>query len=104
LNKVIHSITPPPFKFVDAFKEQFANIFYEYSIFLVKYFNSVGSGTWIITEAEEQENSDWLLFGYCHIFCWKRGYVILSEPQDLKLPFCLTIERDLYIPKGATVK
>ena len=74
------------------------------SVVLVKYFNPCGAGTWLITEAEEQENDDWLLFGYCHIFCWEWGYVMLSELQNLKLPFCLTIERDLYIKEGATVK
>ena len=74
------------------------------SVVLVKYFNPVGSGTWIITEAEEQEDGDYLLFGYCHINCWEWGFLLLSELQDLKLPFGLTIERDLYIRKGATVK
>ena len=74
------------------------------SVVLVKYFNPCGAGTWLITEAEEQENGDWLLFGYCHIFCWEWGYVMLSELQNLKLPFGLKIERDLYIPKNATVK
>ena len=54
--------------------------------------------------SEEQPDGDWLLFGYCHISCWEWGYVMLSELQNLKLPFGLTIERDLYISKGATVK
>lgn len=74
------------------------------SVVLVKYFSPCSSGTWLITEAEEQPDGDWLLFGYCHIFCWKWGYLSLKELQNLKLPFGLTIERDLYIPKGATVK
>lgn len=74
------------------------------SVVLIKYFNPCGSGTWIITEAEEQEDGDWLLFGYCHIQCFEWGYVMLSELQNLKLPFGLTIERDLYIPKDAKVK
>ena len=74
------------------------------SIVLVKYFNPVGSGTWIITEAEQQEDGDWLLFGYCHISCFEWGYVFLSDLENLRLPFGLTIERDLYIPKVATVK
>ena len=73
------------------------------SIVLVKYFNPVGAGTFLITEAEEQ-NGDWLLFGYCHIWCWEWGYVLLSDLENLKLPFGLTIERDLYISKSATVK
>ena len=76
----------------------------EDSVTLVKYFNPCGDGTWIITEAEKQEDGDWLLFGYCHIFEWEWGYVMLSDLQNLKLPFGLTIERDLYIPKDAKVK
>ena len=76
----------------------------EDSVVLVKYFNPCGAGTWLITEAEQQEDGDWLLFGYCHIFEWEWGYVLLSELQNLKLPFGLTIERDLYIPNGAKVK
>ena len=74
------------------------------SVVLVKYFNPVGSGTWIITEAELQDAGNWLLFGYCHIFEWEWGYVMLSDLENLKLPFNLTIERDLYIPKNAKVK
>ena len=74
------------------------------STVIVKYFNPAGSGTWLITEAEEQEDGDWLLFGYCHISCWEWGYVSLKELQALRLPFGLTVERDLYIPDNATVK
>lgn len=43
----------------------------EESEVLVKYFNPCGAGTWLITEGEEQENGDWLLFGYMHIFEWE---------------------------------
>ena len=71
---------------------------------VVKYFNPYGAGTWLITEAERQEDGDWLMFGYCHIFCWEWGYVLLSELQNLRLPFGLTIERDLHVKEGATVK
>lgn len=71
---------------------------------IVKYFNPCGAGTWLITEAEEQSDGDWLMFGYCHITEWEWGYVLLSELQSYKpikgLP--LGIERDLY-SKG-TVK
>ncbi len=63
---------------------------------VVKYFNPCGAGTWLITEGEKQEDGDWLLFGMCHIFEWEWGYVMLSELENLKLPFGLTIERDLY--------
>ena len=62
---------------------------------IVKYFNPCGSGTWLITEAE-REGDDWRLFGYCHIHEWEWGYLMLSELAYLRLPFGLTIERDIY--------
>jgi len=73
---------------------------------LVKYFNPYGAGTWLITEAEKQENGDWLLFGYCHIFVWEWGYVMLSELQNTKVNVfgCkFGLEIDLHIPDDATV-
>lgn len=73
---------------------------------LVKYFNPYGAGTWIITEAEKQDNGDWLLFGYCHIFEWEWGFVLLSELQHTKVNVCgcrFGLERDLYIDENATV-
>lgn len=70
---------------------------------IVKYFNPCGAGTWLITEGEKQENGDWLLFGYCHIFEWEWGYVMLSELESVKLPFGLSIERELYVT-GKKVK
>lgn len=73
------------------------------AVVLVKYFNPVGAGTWLITEAEKQEDGDWMLFGYCHIFEWEWGYVMLSELQRQRLPFGLTIERDLHIGDNSTV-
>ena len=42
-----------------------------------------GSGTWLITKGEKQEDGDWLFFGYCHIFCWEWGYVTLSELESV---------------------
>lgn len=72
---------------------------------IVKYFNPCGSGTWLITEGEKQDNGDWLLFGYCHIYEWEWGYVALSELESIKIkPFGLKIERDLHVRKDAIVK
>ena len=62
---------------------------------LVKYFNPCGAGTWLITEAE-REGDDWRLFGYCCIYEWEWGYLMLSELASLRLPFGFTIERDIY--------
>lgn len=64
---------------------------------VVKYFNPCGAGTWLITEGEKQENGDWLLFGYCHIFDWEWGYVLLSELEGVQLPFGLSIAREIYV-------
>lgn len=65
---------------------------------VVKYFNPHGGGTWLITEGEKQEDGDWLLFGYCHIFEWEWGYVWLGGLLSIGY-----LERDLYIGDKATV-
>jgi hypothetical protein len=71
---------------------------------VVKYFNPVGAGTWLITEGERQEDGDWMLFGYCHIWEWEWGYVMLSELESTVLPLGMRIERDLHVPPGTRVR
>lgn len=44
----------------------------------------------------ERDGDDWRLFGYCHIFEWEWGYLMLSKLESLRLPFGMTVERDLY--------
>lgn len=63
---------------------------------LVKYFGG-SSATWLITEAEE-ENGEWILYGYCKLFDeFEWGYVSLKELEQVKFPpFGLGVERDLY--------
>lgn len=63
---------------------------------VVKYFNPIGSGTWLITEGEKEADGDWLFFGYCHITDWEWGYVRLSALTSIKLQFDMKIERDLH--------
>lgn len=63
---------------------------------VVKYFNPYGAGTWLITEGEKQEDGDWLMFGYCHIFEWEWGYVTLSELESVSPLGMFSLERDLY--------
>lgn len=54
-----------------------------------------GSDKWLVTEAEKQENGGWLLFGLMNIydFDWEWGYVLLSELENIELPFGATIEQ-----------
>lgn len=72
---------------------------------VVKYFNPIGAGTWLITEGEKQEDGNWILYGYCDLGMgfpeW--GYVSLDEMKSVNLPFGMTIERDLYVKDNATV-
>lgn len=66
---------------------------------LVKFFNPYGAGTWLITEAEKQEDGDWLMFGYCHIFEWEWGYVSLRELEETRVNVWgmkMPLERDMY--------
>ena len=77
-----------------------------YAKVVVKYFNPIGVGTWLITEGNKLENGDYELFGYCHLGDDENaefGYVLLSDLEQIKLPFGLNIERDLYIPKDYTL-
>ena len=71
---------------------------------LVKYFTPWGAATWLITEAEQQPDGDWMLYGYCTLgYEWEWGTLMLSELQALRGPFGLTTERDLYIGNNAMV-
>lgn len=63
---------------------------------VVKYFNPIGAGTWLITEGEKQPNGDWLFFGFCHITEWEWGYVTLSDFESVNLPYGFKIERDMH--------
>lgn len=66
---------------------------------LARYFNPCGSGTWLVFEAEKQEDGDWLFFGEVDLFEKELGYFTLSELKSVELPFGMSIERDLYADK-----
>ena len=70
------------------------------ALVIVKYFNPVGAGTWLIIEGEKLPNGDYMLFGLCNLFEWEWGYVSLSELQNLRLPFNMSIEREITIGAG----
>ena len=61
---------------------------------VVKFFNPVGSGTWLFSELDEDGDT---LFGLCDLGfgCPEMGSASLSEIAAVTLPLGLTIERDL---------
>jgi len=62
---------------------------------ILKLFNPVGAGTWLITEIDEDGD---VMFGLCDLDmgCPELGSVSLAEITSVKLPFGLSIERDLH--------
>lgn len=69
-------------------------------LFIAKYFNPAGAGTWYVMEAEPINDDDWWFFGYVEspidpLFN-EYGSFTLKELESIRLPFGLTIERDLY--------
>lgn len=40
---------------------------------IARFFLPFSSAVWLVTEAEQQEDGDWLFFGYCHIQEWEWG-------------------------------
>ncbi len=62
---------------------------------VVKFFNPVGSGTWLISELDDDGDT---LFGLCDLGfgCPEMGSASLAEIAGVKLPFGLSIERDLH--------
>lgn len=65
---------------------------------LVKFFYPYGSGTWLVTEAEKQEDGDWMFFGAGRIHEWEWGYVMLSELQSVRKFGRPAIEREMHCP------
>lgn len=65
------------------------------AVVIAKFFNPFGAGTWWVLEGEKREDGDWLFFGLAEIWEREYGYFTLSELESLRLPFGLTIERDI---------
>jgi hypothetical protein len=63
----------------------------------VKFFNPLGVGTWLITEMMADDDT---LFGLCDLGEPELGCVSLAEIAAVRLPFGLSIERDLYFKTG----
>lgn len=67
------------------------------AVAVCKFFQPNGSYTWYVTEGEKQEDGDWRFFGLVeNIYGKEFGYFTLKELESIRLPFGLTIERDIY--------
>jgi hypothetical protein len=64
---------------------------------IVKFFSPRANFTWLVTEGEQQEDGDWLFFGYHYVVVWEWGYVRLSDLLNLNDRFgdCF-VEREMY--------
>ena len=60
----------------------------------LKLFNPCGQATWLISEYNKETG---IMFGLCDLGqgIVEFGYVSLDELKDIKLPFGLSIERDM---------
>lgn len=61
-----------------------------------KLFTPDSSWTWFILEGEEQEDGDFLLFGWVVGLEKELGYFTLRELESVRGPLGLPIERDLH--------
>lgn len=70
---------------------------------ICKFFNPMGAGTWFVTEGNQIDEEDWEFFGFAHITDGEFGYFTLKELESIKLPFGMTIERDVNFKTGTTI-
>jgi hypothetical protein len=63
---------------------------------LVKFFCPWNQWTWYVTEAERQEDGDYLFFGLVEGFEKELGYFCLSELAEIRGRWGLKIERDMH--------
>ena len=61
-----------------------------------KLFTPDAGWTWFVTEGTEEEDGDWLLFGYVIGMEEEWGYFLLSEIAGVRGPLGLAVERDLW--------
>lgn len=69
---------------------------------IVKYFCPTSNHTWYVLEGSK-DGDDYEMFAYVSTgnkFMDEYGYVRLSDLKNIKLPFGLGIERDLYTQLG----
>lgn len=66
---------------------------------VIKLFNPMGAGTWLITECD----NDGLAFGLSDLGYPELGYISLEEVFSVRLPGGLTIEQDIHFTAKHTL-
>ena len=66
----------------------------------IKFFTPDAGWTWLVTEGSEEEDGDWLLFGYVIGLEEEWGCFSLSEIAGIRGPLQLPVERDLWFQPG----
>ncbi|HAZ13246.1 MAG: hypothetical protein A2X86_00540 [Bdellovibrionales bacterium GWA2_49_15] len=64
-----------------------------------KFFNPCGVGTWYVIEGQQEED-DFIFFGLVDLHEKEFGFFSLRELESLKVPFGLTIERDIHFSQA----
>ena len=59
----------------------------------VKFFNPTGQGTWYACEYDPEQK---MFYGYVELFEGEWGCFSLEELESVKLPWGMSIERDLH--------
>ena len=72
------------------------NVPLEEKIVHAKLFTPDSSWTWFILEGEEQEDGDFLLFGWVVGLEKELGYFTLRELESVRGPLGLPVERDIF--------
>ena len=67
---------------------------------ICKYFNPAGAGSWYCYEFVPEDKIFWCFADLGMPDCAECGTVSLTELEELKLPFGMGIERDLFFPVG----
>lgn len=64
---------------------------------IARFFNPTGAGTWYVLEDDDWENGR-VVFGAATLgYGLELGSISIDELESLKLPFGLTIERDISV-------
>lgn len=76
------------------------------AVVIAKFYTMYGH-SWLVTEAEVQEDGDILFFGFVELIFSEWGYFTLSQLESVKLPIHdndgevighLSVEKDVYTP------